>query len=315
MKVRKSLILASVLAVLSASVMAEEVTFTSLSSPGGGTDRSVDGVIEYLKTQGITAKKQFVKSCVDGLNQVVANPKNHFLVTVQGNAILSDRSKAGDQCPALSSLPVNLELYSPLKGSMIYLCSSPKFEGTSFTRIKALASTGRKIRIGVTEPSLGVPVAKMFDTQLPDVKYVILPYSTPELALAAQSGDVDMVVSTATVKKLVEQGGTCLARSARSDMVQWSDKPLPFYGEIEPGKPVANFAESLTQSLLLADKATVSPAADKAMKEAFKSKEFRDAIAKIPTDHLGLGDGISNEVSMKRIADFEKEFANKAKAK
>jgi len=304
---------AAVIAAVAPVTYAEDIYFTGLTSVGGGTDRAVDGLIANLTANGFTVKKQFVKSCHDGLQQMLKNPKNNFLVSVQGDMSLADTKIGGTKCPPIDSSPVKLSLFSPLKGDIIYLCTSPSYAGTTFTKIKALAVTGRKVRIGVTEPALGAPVAKMFDTQLPNVPYAILPYTSAELLLAAKSGDVDMVISTSTVQRLVDEGSTCIARSARSNEIKWSDRPIPFYGELEPGKPVAGFAESITLSILTADASQVSKTANAAMLKAFKSVEFRTVLDSIPTGHHGLGDNIPNSVTMKRIADYEREYMIKSK--
>lgn len=300
---KKMLTTVAMITLAAGSVAGETITFTNIYSVGGGTDKVFTGLIPSLERQGFAVKKNFVKSCVDGMQVVSASPQNHILGVSTGDIAFSDAGKNGLRCPSLNTAPAKFELLSSLNGGPVYLCTSPKFEGTSVERLRALAQVGRKVKIGYTSKIHKEIVDQMFQTQLPTLNYVMLQYSGGgQNRTAALSGDVDFVVGSSVAAELLPYGSTCIAGSERKD------PSIPFFGELEKGKKVKGFEEFLNHNLLVASKGTVSKEVIEALRIAMQSPEFKDAVASVGSKHVGIGDGVTAADTIKTVSAVEKNY-------
>lgn len=96
----KRVIMSLALLLLAGSLLANEtITFTNIYSVGGGTDKAFTSLIPSLERQGFTVTKNFVKSCVDGINLVSNHPANHLLGISTGDAVFLIGARTG--CGAL----------------------------------------------------------------------------------------------------------------------------------------------------------------------------------------------------------------------
>ena len=303
-EIMKKAVAIAALAFASFSAFAgETITFTNIYSVGGGTDKAFSSLIPSLERQGFTVKKNFTKSCVDGMQVLAATPQNHILGVSTGDIAFSDHTKNGMRCPSLNTAPAKFELFSSLNGGPVYLCTSPKFEGTSVERLRAFAQVGRKVKIGYTSKIHKEIVDQMIHSQLPTLNYVMLMYSGGgQNRTAALAGDVDFVVGSSVAAELVPYGSTCIAGSERKDPT------VPFFGELEKGKPVKGFAEFLNHNLLVSVNSSITPTVAKALKTAMQSPEFKEAVAQIGSKHVGIGDGISAAETVKTVSAVERNY-------
>lgn len=288
---------------MTASADDKTITVTNLYGVGGGIDNIVSGMIPSLERQGFTVNKNFVKSCVDGYRLVNNQPENHIMVAVTGDIALSDRNYNGLRCTSLAKSAPSLELFSSMGSAPVYMCSSPKFEGTSIEKLRAIAKTERKVVFGIGTSAHKNVIDRMIKNQIPDLKYTVVMYKGgAEITAAARAGDIDYVVGATVAVNVQKLGGTCVAVSDRND------KTYTYMGAFDKSKPVTDFHDYVAHFLLFANVSQMSPRAAFALKIAMQSPEFLEASKKNGYTHRGIGAGVSPAETIKENIIVEKNY-------
>lgn len=299
----KIILTALTIMVASSANGAEEITFTNLYGPGGGSDKIVNGLIPSLEAQGFTVKKNFVKSCADAYGLMKANPENHFLVIATGDAAVNDLDANGTRCPALSTLSKSAGVYTSLGSSPMFMCAAPGFEGNSVEALRGLARTSKRVVFGIGTDSLKVLIDKTMKSQAPGVDYVVVMYkSGAEITAAAKARDIDYVMGATVAVNVEKMGGKCIAVSDKSNTT------LPYMGSFTSDTQDKTFKSYIQHLTLLTDSVTVSSSVNTAMITAAKTAEFKQSVKSNGYDHNGIGDGVSAKTTTDEMSTVEKTY-------
>jgi hypothetical protein len=299
----KHILVAFTIMAAAAANGAEEITFTNLYGPGGGSDKIVTSLIPSLEAQGFTVKKNFVKSCADAYGLMRSKPENHFLVIATGDAAVNNTDANGTRCPALATLSKSVGVYSALGSSPMFMCAAPGFEGTSVEALRKLAGTGKRVVFGIGTDALKVLIDKTMKSQAPGVDYVVVMYkSGAEITAAAKSRDIDYVVGATVAVNIEKMGGKCIAVSDKANT------SLPFMGAFSADTQDKTFKAYIQHLTLLSDNSAVTPSVDAAMINAAKTPEFKQVVKANGYNHNGIGDGIDAKTTAGEMSTVEQSY-------
>lgn len=279
---------------------AEEITFSNIYPPGGSTDIVVTAISDNLEKQGETTNRQYFKSCYDAIQYMNSNPKNNLIILDYEDMVFGNLNK-GAKCPPQVDYKNKISIYSSVYEFSYGLVSVPGFTGTSYTKIKELAATGAKIRIGYSVGPYNTHMVKLFAARNPSINFVLLPYAgTGALRPAYLAKDFDLYYGSGLKKEMIERGGTLLAAAKRNTGVT-------FMGDLAELEFIKNeFPEHQTGVMLVTS--TLSSTSQDKIAIALKSTEVIAALKKIDAIPIGIAYGISANETLKRVIDFEKKL-------
>ena len=279
---------------------AEEITFSNIYPPGGSTDLVMTAISDNLEKQGDIVNRQYFKSCYDAIQYMNTNPKNNLIILDYEDMVFGNLNK-GAKCPPQADYKNKISIYSSVYEFSYGLVSVPGFAGTSYIKLKELAISGTKIRIGYSLGPHNAYMLKLFVSRNPSINFVLLPYAgTGALRPAYLAKDFDLYYGSGLKKEMIERGGTLIAAAKRNTGVT-------FMGDLAESEFIKNeFPEHQTGVMLVTYNLSIT--SQEKIASALKSNELVSALKKIDATPIGIAYGVSASDTLKRVIDFEKKL-------